>query len=293
MSVLLGSILGVGLVLSASPFLWPGSHDSSPGEMGPLRGGGASGWIRTRLILIGAGPVPPLAFLVLSGMTAFSAAALIHATLSISVLSLLAGVAGGVLPFVLTARRARMKRRIHHTVWPDVVDHLVSAVRSGLALPDSVSTLAHTGPEPTRAAFADFEADYRATGNFSRCTDRLKVRLRDPIADRILETLRMAREVGGNDLTPVLRSLAVYLREEAGIRGEIQARQGWVTNAAKLGVAAPWIVLVMLGSRQEAAQAYNSPSGVLVIAGGALVTFIAYRFMLAIGRLPEDKRFFA
>jgi tight adherence protein B len=45
------------------------------------------------------------------------------------------------------------------------------------------------------------------------------------------------------------------------IRQEMEARQSWITNAAKLGVAAPWVVLVLLASRREAALAYNTLLG--------------------------------
>jgi tight adherence protein B len=178
-------------------------------------------------------------------------------------------------------------------LWPDVVDHLVSGVRSGLALPDSVVTLAHSGPTATRESFAAFERDYRATGNFGLCLDTLKASLADPVADRILETLRMSREVGGSELTTVLRNLASYLRQEVAIRSEVQARQSWVVNAARLGVAAPWLILLLLASRPEAAAAYNTPAGVLLILGGLVVTVIAYRVMIALGRIPEERRWFS
>jgi tight adherence protein B len=166
-------------------------------------------------------------------------------------------------------------------------------VRSGVALPDSVSALAHAGPAPSRAAFAEFEALYRSTGNFGVSIDALKARLADPTADRILETLRMSREVGGTDLTRVLRSLSGYLREEAAIRNEVEARQSWVMNAARLGVAAPWIVLLLLSTRPEAVVAYNTPGGVALIVCGLCVSVVAYRVMLVIGRIPEERRWFA
>jgi tight adherence protein B len=166
-------------------------------------------------------------------------------------------------------------------------------VRSGLALPDSIVTLAHSGPEATRAAFAAFEQQYRATGSFGLCVDSLKDRLADPVADRILETLRMAREVGGTELTSVLRALGSHLRHEAAIRSEVEARQSWVVNAARLGVAAPWVVLMLLATRPEAAIAYNSAAGVAVVTGGLIVSIIAYRLMIGLGRLPEERRWFA
>lgn len=198
-----------------------------------------------------------------------------------------------VVPIFAISWRARVRRRATRVVWPDVVDQLVSAVRSGLALPDSLMTLAHTGPIVTRSAFAAFSQRYRTTGNFSVAVDELKAALADPVADRILETLRMSREVGGSELTNVLRSLSVYLRQEAAIRSEIEARQSWVMNAARLGLAAPWVVLFLLTTRPEAALAYNSASGVALIIAGLALSVLAYRIMAGIGRLPEEPRWFA
>jgi tight adherence protein B len=57
-------------------------------------------------------------------------------------------------------------------------------------------------------------------------------------------------------------------------------------------VAAPWIVLLLLASRPEAATVYNSPTGVAVLAIGLVVTIVAYRLMVALGRLPEERRWF-
>ena len=102
----------------------------------------------------------------------------------------------------------------------------------------------------------------------------------------------MSREVGGSELTTVLRNLASYLREEIALRSEIEARASWVVNAARLGVAAPWIILVLLSTRPEAAAAYNSATGVAVIVGGLVATFVAYRIMIGIGRLPDEQRWF-
>ena len=74
------------------------------------------------------------------------------------------------------------------------------------------------------------------------------------------------------------------------VRAEVEARQSWVVNAARLGVAAPWIILVLLSTRPEAALAYNTPAGSAVIAGGLVLSLLAYRIMIALGRLPEERR---
>jgi tight adherence protein B len=224
---------------------------------------------------------------------AAASSALVLSLVPVDIVAAAAGILALCLPWVVVAWRARAGRRATRVVWPDAVDQLVSAVRSGLALPDSVVTLAHSGPPVTREAFAQFERDYRMTGAFADSLDRLKDRLADPVADRIIETLRMSREVGGNELTTVLRNLASYLRQDAAIRSEVEARQSWIVGAARLGVAAPWIVLLLLSSQPEAAQAYNSAEGAAVIVAGLVLSVVAYRLMIRLGRLPEDQRWFA
>lgn len=285
MTLLWGSLLGAGLVLVSAPLLWPATPTGATG--GRL----LAGW-RSRLAQAGFGTLPLSVFATLSAVLAVAAAALAEAVLGVRALTVVAGVAWLILPTLIVLWRARARRRLNRAVWPDVVDHLVSAVRSGLALPDAVSSLSQAGPVVTRTAFAEFEREYRATGNFGYCVDRLKASLADPFADRLLETLRMAREVGGSDLTVVLRSLSSWLRQDAAVRAEVEAKQSWVVNAARLGVAAPWIVLVLISSRPEAAQAFNTAAGTVVILGGLTVSVLAYRVMLALGRLPEERRWF-
>ena len=119
-----------------------------------------------------------------------------------------------------------------------------------------------------RPPFARFAEEYRSTGRFGDCLDRLKDDLADPVGDRIVETLRVAREVGGSDLGRLLRTLSTFLREDARTRAELETRQGWMVYAARLAVAAPWVVLALLATQSEAVAAYDSPAGVVLLAGG-------------------------
>lgn len=175
-------------------------------------------------------------------------------------------------------------------VWPEAVDHVNSAIRAGLSLPEALVQLSRKGPEELRPAFTEFSLDYQASGDFASCLDRLKIRLADPVGDRIVEALRITRDVGGTDLGGLLRTLSAFLREDARTRAELEARQSWTVNAARLALAAPWIVLGLMATRPQAAQAYDSTMGLVLIAVGAGVSFVAYRVMLQIARLPQDER---
>jgi tight adherence protein B len=199
-------------------------------------------------------------------------------------------VMAGYAPVALVRMRARRRRASLRDLWPDAVDNISSGVRAGLALPEALSQLAIRGPEELRPAFRAFAEDYRSSGRFHECLDRLKASLSDPVGDRLIESLRIAREVGGSDLGRLLRTLSTFLREDSRTRSELEARQGWTVNAARLAVAAPWVVLGMLCTRPESIQAYASATGTLVLVVGAIVSVVAYRIMLFVGRLPEDER---
>ena len=194
---------------------------------------------------------------------------------------------------LLLRRRILQHEKARQESWPDAVDQLASAVRAGLALPEAVADLARRGPEPLRLAFLEFDGEYRATGSFSRALDSLQDVLSDSVADRVCASLRIARDVGGNDLGNVLRTLSTLLREEMRTRGEISARQSWTVNAARISVAAPWVTLVLLCTRPEAVAAFTTWTGTFVLAGSALVSVIAYRLMRRLGRLPAPERVIA
>lgn len=199
-------------------------------------------------------------------------------------------VFAGYLPVaVLKARHGRRVRE-RREVWPDAIDHLVSAVRAGMSLPDAVSALADRGPDALRESFGHFTAAYHATGRFGEALDRLKEELADPAADRVVEALRVARDVGGSDLGRTLRTLAAFLRDEHRVRKELEARQSWVIVAARLAFGTPWFVLLLLATKPEAVAAYQRPGGAVVIAVGAVLATAGYRLMLRIGRLPTEER---
>lgn len=200
------------------------------------------------------------------------------------------GSIAGWAPYAVVRSRARRRRQRFRELWPDVVDNLASAVRAGLSLPEALAALGDRGPEPLRPPFRAFARDHRLTGNFADALDTLKTRLADPVGDRLCEALRITREVGGSDLGKLLRNLSTFLRDDARVRSELEARQSWTVSAARLGVSAPWVVLAMLSTKPESVQAYSSAGGTVVLLVGAALSVLAYRLMTVIGRIPEERR---
>jgi tight adherence protein B len=280
-----GAVLAAGLLLVLSPWLWPADPHR---RAGTVRRG------RIARLLEDAGmPRSSVASVaVVAGVCAVVAAAIAWLVAPVAALALVAAAAGAIAPFAwLRARRSKLLRT-RRGLWPDVCDLLIASVRAGMSLPDAVASLADSAPTELRPAFAGFARDMSASGHFDSSIQRLKISLADPVADRIVETLRMARQVGGTELTSVLRALAGSVRADAALRAEVESRQSWIRGAAVLGVIAPWVILALLAMRPEGARAYGSPGGIALILVGAAVSLVAYRLMIRLGRLPEPRRWF-
>ena len=281
MGALVGLGVGIGLMLVWSAFFLPAR---------PRVESRAAGRVRQLLARAGLGQVTTTGFVVLCATLGLVTTVVIEAVSGTPPVAVAFGLMGAWLPVAVVSARARRRQREFAEVWPEAVDNLASAVRAGMSLPDALAALGVRGPEPLRAAFDEFALDYQVTGRFGECLDRLKERLADPVGDRVIEGLRIAREVGGGELGRLLRNLSGYLRDEARTRSEMESRQAWTVNGARLAVASPWLVLLFMSFQSEVIHRYSSPGGVAVLVFGASACVVAYRLMMRIGRLPTERR---
>ena len=281
MGAFVGLIAGVGLLL-----IWFGL--TLPRR--PVSAHRRRERLREQLAQAGLSSVSPgqlIAVQVLGGVLVFLLGLVVTRSIAVSVIFAAFASAG---PRLLVGRLRRRRQADLRELWPEVVDNLTSGVRAGLSLPEALAAIGSRGPEPLREPFRHFGSDYRISGRFNECLDRLKAALADPVGDRVCESLRVAREVGGTDLGRLLTTLSSFLRDDARTRAELLARQSWSVTAARMAVCAPWLVLILLATQSETLIAYDTPTGTAILVAGAVLTVGAYRLMIWIGRLPEDKR---
>lgn len=285
MSVVLGLGVGSGLLLilqacTPAPFR-PVKKQSSPS--------------RVRRLLDQAGhrrvPTATVGFAVAA--CALVTFAIIFALTHAVPIALCFAVFAAGIPWVALTWQVEKRRRTLAEVWPDVADHLRSAVRSGLSLPEALRSLSSAGPEPLRDQFAEFARQWQAGVPLDDALQDLKDRLADPVGDRIVMALQVTRELGGSDLGRLLGTLSEVLRENSRTRSELEARQSWTVNGAKLAVVAPWIVVLLLSMQPEAAESYRGASGMAVLGIGLVVSVLCYRVMKRIGALPREERVLA
>jgi len=280
MSVIMGLALGAGLLLIWWSY-WPRTARLVERRQS-----------KTQQLIAQSG----IAHVTLPGMVTLSVILALVVLISLTALTgaIPIGISFGLFaaasPWAALAWQAKRRQTILREVWPDAIDNLRSAVRAGLTLPEALAQLSERGPEELRDVFETFALDYRAGARFTDALDRLKQSLADPTGDRLIAALKVTREVGGADIGRLLETLSDFLRDDARTRAELEARQSWTVNGARVAVVAPWLILLLIATQPEAAAAYQSLAGLFVLGCGIAVSVVCYHLMLRIGALPAERR---
>ena len=234
-----------------------------------------------------------LSALVLPALLGVLSAGLVVLLIGIIGLACAAGFIGATATAFLRARKRARTQRAIEECYPDLIENLISRVRSGSGLLDALANAATAAPPAISLPAKRFWAAVQVSGDASACLDQLKAEWSSPTGDVVIETIRVSHDVGGTRVVEVLRELADQVRRDRNLRREVEAKQSWVSVAARVGVAAPWVVLILLSFRSEAASAYNSPAGIALIVCGLCLSVVAYRLMISLGRTPSPQRVFA
>jgi len=225
----------------------------------------------------------------ISFVAAFFAVYLLSSSL---VIALIFGFLLSVIAYLISRKKSHKDAAAVNAAWPEVIDHLVSGIQSGLSITESLIGLATRGPVILRPYFAEFELKMRLDGDFNIAISDLKQRCGQHSSDQIFEAIAISKTLGGSELLNILRTVGTFLRQDLALRREIEVKHGWIKNSAHLSAAAPWLLLLLLSTQPATSRAFSTPTGVLILLLGLAMTAIAYIWMNRLGRLPELPRVF-
>jgi tight adherence protein B len=223
--------------------------------------------------------------------TSVSTAAVLLMTRSV-VIALAFGALAAGIAFVTVRAKNNLNEAALIAAWPEVIDHLMSGIQSGLSLTESLAGLSTRGPEVLRPAFTQFKATLYGSGDLTQAIEELKALFAHHGSDQIFEALIISKALGGSELLQILRSLGDFLRQDLALRREIEVKHGWIKNSAHLSAAAPWILLLLLSTQPSTAAAYSTSTGAMILIAGLVMTGVAYIWMNRLGRLPQTPRVF-
>lgn len=194
------------------------------------------------------------------------------------------------LPGMFYARRRANRLAATSAAWPDALRDLSASVSAGMSLGRSLEHLAASGPAPIREVMAGYRSTARTLGPVA-ALDMLRERLADPVADRIVEVLRVAYERGGSAVPQLLADLAESTAEDLRVEEEVRTESLEQRINARAVFVLPWLVLVLLCARDGPfREFYASGGGALVIAVAAVLSAVGAAVVGRLGRREVEPR---
>lgn len=190
--------------------------------------------------------IKPGKLILISGILTVGSGLVVHYSYRNLVFTLLATVAGGLLPFGYVAFKRSRRLRAFERNFPEAIDLLGRAIRAGHAISTGMEMIGKELPEPVAGEFrVTFEEQ-----NFGLPLKDALLNLseRVPLIDVrfFVSALMIQKETGGN-LAEILDTLSRVVRERFKIYGEVRVRTAQGRLTAGILIALPPLMMLALG----------------------------------------------
>jgi tight adherence protein B len=196
-------------------------------------------------------------------------------------LGLAVGVAG---PHILVGRMGKKRIARFIALFPEAIDLMVRALRSGLPISEALINCAHEIGAPVGTEFGTIESGMRLGRDLEPLLWDIAKRIDAPEFKFFIIALSVQRETGGN-LAETLANLGDVLRRRRTMRQKARAMASEARTTAGILGCLPLVVTgaLMMTSPTYILLMFQDPRGVIMIgvAIGMLITGIAIMVKLA------------
>jgi tight adherence protein B len=191
--------------------------------------------------------------------------------------------------------RARRRARLAAAAdaWPRLLEELRLLTGSvGRSIPQALFEVGRRAPAEWRPAFLAAEREWLLTTDFARTTALLKARLADPTVDVVCETLLVAHDVGGSDVSSRLADLIEDRVVDRQGRKDADSRQAGVRFARRFVLLVPLGMTLAGLSIGSGRHAYQTAGGQLAVVAGLVAVAACWVWSGRLMRVPEQPRVF-
>lgn len=221
-----------------------------------------------------------------AGVAVLGAVGLISVTALGIVPSLLVGVAiGTALPHMIVGRMGKRRVAAFIALFPEAIDLMVRALRSGLPISEAVVTAGREIAGPVGSELGRVEAGLRLGRDLDSLLWDIATRIDVPEFRFFIIALSVQRETGGN-LGETLANLADVLRRRRQMRAKVRAMSSETraTTMILAGLPVVVIVLLTLTSPHYLAPLLNDVRGLLLDALGLTMLGTGVFIMIRMAR---------
>jgi tight adherence protein B len=197
--------------------------------------------------------------------------------------ALLCGMVLGVwLPHMVVGRMGRKRLDAFTNIFPEAIDLIVRALRSGLPISEAIVTVGQEMADPVGAEFRRVEGGMRLGRGLDDILWEMTKRIDTPEFRFFVVSLSVQRETGGN-LGETLANLSDILRRRRQMRLKIRAMSSEARASALILGSLPFIVILLIQLTTPAylTALYSDVRGVMVSGLGL--------FMIATGAMIMSK----
>ena len=196
-------------------------------------------------------------------------------------IAVLVGLAVGLLlPYWLVAWKAKRRQNRFVSLFPDAIDIIVRAVRSGQPPSEAIRVVADQAPEPVSTEFREITDAVKVGVTLNEAIAQAAERI-DLTEFRFFHTaLNIQQETGGN-LSETLDNLSKMLRRRRQIKLKIRAASAEARASAWIVGLLPFIMFFIIQALNHdyAMTLINDPRGLTMLAIGLASTCIGIAIM--------------
>lgn len=199
--------------------------------------------------------------------------------------SLLVAIAAGTaLPHLVIGRMGKRRIAAFIALFPEAIDLMVRALRSGLPISEAVITVGNEVADPVGAEFRTVEAGMRLGRELEALLWEIAKRIDTPEFRFFIIALSVQRETGGN-LAETLSNLAEVLRRRRAMRAKARAMTSEARASTMILGSLPVVVtgILCMTSPNYIMQLFTDVRGLILcgIAVGMLMTGVLVMVRMA------------
>jgi tight adherence protein B len=212
------------------------------------------------------------------GVGALLAAAL-HFVIGLSLpMALFGGASLGLgIPHLVVGFLGRRRIDRFNAVFPDAIDLIVRALRSGIPIQEAIATVGREISDPVGPLFTQVMNEVKLGGAVEDAFWNVADSIRAPEFNFLIISMAIQRETGGN-LGETLANLGKLLRERRQMKLKIRAFSSEARMTAMIMSGLPFVIggMIYLLNPEYMSLLFTDPRGVmmLMIAGGMMATGI-------------------
>lgn len=190
------------------------------------------------------------------------------------------------------ANRAQVRRVREREAWPAFVESVISSIAAGSSRVEALELAVARAPSNLQRGLQPFE-DTLKRRRLADALHELRASFENAQVDEFVQILTLNEKFGGAGLVGVLKTYAKSCRAWNAAEAQVRSKNLASLTVAKLGVAAPWVLLALLLGRPESATSFENSAGIAILLGGLVICVCAFSLIVLLGRQREEVRVYA